>query len=205
MLGLVPCRKDGGNAVADVPLDRSQPSRVGHLPREAAGGERARRESRLTDTEDEIMKTLNMRMIVLVCTVCLFSGVARVARGQQQDSPPWGGRGEKPPRPPSAGELASNLIAKCDANGDSRLNADELTNALTEMRKQRPPARRRESDSNTSSPAETASEQAVKWIEKFAADKTGLTFAELQKALESDRPPRHSQGGPAMGGPTPGE
>ena len=114
---------------------------------------------------------------------------------------PEGGGRVRPP-PPRPAQLATNLMAKFDANGNGALSVDELTKALTDMQKHRPPPPQFQGEPGNEPPAQpAAAEKAATWIAKFAADKAGLTLAELTKAMESERPPRGPRGGPGMNGP----
>ena len=124
---------------------------------------------------------------------------------------PGQGQGEQRQRPDPT-QMATQMMSNYDENKDSLLSQDELTKALGEMRKNRP-QRSQQSGQQNSAPAGTAQpgqqapaqgEQnnqrpeppaadkiAAQMIEKYSASKTGLTAAELTKALEE----RHSQGG----------
>ena len=120
---------------------------------------------------------------------------ATVAMGEQAAGPGRGPRGGKDrPAPPDPAVTASNMMAKFDANQDGKLVAAELTAALTDQFKSRPAP---PGDAQQQPPSPPPADKiAAKMIEEFAADKTGLTMAELQKAVA--RPP-HGHGGP--GGP----
>jgi len=124
---------------------------------------------------------------------------------------PGQGQGEQRQRPDPA-QMAPQMMSNYDANKDGLLSQDELTKALGEMRKNRPqrpqqggqqngaptgntqpgqqaPAQGGQNDQRPEPPA--ADKMAAQMIEKYSASKTGLTVAELTKALEE----RHGQGG----------
>ncbi|OQW96486.1 MAG: hypothetical protein BWK77_04475 [Verrucomicrobia bacterium A1] len=137
----------------------------------------------------------------MVGTPVLMSGlvaaltVAAAATAQDLGSsgagpggPEGGGRGR--PSPPRPAQLATNLVAKFDADGTGALSADELTKALTDMQKHRPPSPRFQGETGDDPQDQpSAAEIAATWIKKFAADKASLTLAELTKALDANRPP----------------
>lgn len=96
-----------------------------------------------------------------------------------------GGEGQPPPGPSLN---ASDLIAKYDTNGDSKLNADELTTALDASRPPKPPASSTENADRPEPPS--AANMSADWIKRFDADGDGsLSADELTKAIQSHRPP----------------
>jgi translation initiation factor IF-2 len=155
-----------------------------------------------------------------IATAALTLGLATLAASAQQDGeqppppPPGGGPGGRMERP-SPEKIAAMLMEKGDTDKDGKLNAKELAAALAAGRPQRGP-RGPHSPTNAPPHAEgKAGDQpqdgkrpappspdviAGKMIEQFASDKTALTKAELQKALEAHRPQRGGPGG-QRGGP----
>ena len=132
---------------------------------------------------------------------------------------PQAGQGEQHQRPDPA-QMVTQMMSQFDANKDGVLSQDELTQALGEMRKNHPqrpaqggqqggapagaqqpgqqaPAQGAQGEQRHEPPA--ADKVAAQMIEKFAADKKGLTAAELTKALEE----RHGQGGGGQHGERP--
>ena len=96
--------------------------------------------------------------------------------------------------------MVERIMNRFDANGDGILSQSELTQAMTDMQKnrsQKPAQNDQPSGTNQAVKAEQRPEPppadkiAAQMIEKFSASKTGLTQDELSKALED----RHSQQG----------
>lgn len=119
----------------------------------------------------------------------------------QPAAQPGQSQGEQRQRPDPT-QMAAQMMSGFDENKDGLLSQDELTKALGEMRKNRPqrpqqnaqpgqqtPAQGGQNDQRPEPPA--ADKVAAQMIEKYSSSKTGLTSAELVKALEE----RHSQGG----------
>ena len=67
-----------------------------------------------------------------------------------------------------------------DADKDGKLNKEELTKSLEEMRNRRPPDEKGFGSHPSPPPADKVAERM---IQRFAADKKGLTQTELAKAL----------------------
>jgi len=151
-------------------------------------------------------------------TLVLLSGAVFAAEPQQSAAPAaaQGGPGERRQRP-NPEQMAAKMMSGFDANKDSILSQEELTLALDDMHKNRPPrpAKSEEEGAGQSVQGEQrpepppADEAAARMIEKFSASKTGLTQEELTKALaerrgrqggkregrpsREDRPPRDAQ------------
>ena len=118
---------------------------------------------------------------------------------------------------PSPEQMTKHLMETFDANKDGELSQDELTKAvefLREHHRQGPGGGQQggqqgavqlgtgsadPSGQHQSPPP--ADKVAAKMIEKFSSDKTGLTQAELTKALEEHRANHGQQGGGQPGGP----
>ena len=114
------------------------------------------------------------------------------------------------------------MMAGFDANKDGILSQDELTQALVEMQKNRPQRPQQGGQqggapagvqSGQQAPAQgaqgeqrheplAADKMAAQMIEKYSSSKTGLTAAELTKALEEQRG-QHGGGQRGQGGERP--
>ncbi len=155
--------------------------------------------------------------------------------GGQGAGGPGGQSGQQHQRP-SPEKMTEQLMTKFDANKDGKLEQGELTQALEALRAHRPPqgggqgqggganaggqqhhglaggGQGQQGAGQGGAKAERptpppASEVAAKMIEKFAADKKGLTQSEFATALadrHNHRPqhggPGGQQGGGAQGG-----
>jgi hypothetical protein len=113
---------------------------------------------------------------------------------------------------PDPEQTAQQLMTQFDANKDGELDQTELTQALEFLRQHHPQGHRsggpqgsgqnypqggtnQVAGANGHQGPPPADKEAAHMIEKFSADKKGLTQAELVKALEA----RHAHGGPNGG------
>jgi hypothetical protein len=109
---------------------------------------------------------------------------------------------------PTPEQLAQRLMSKFDANKDGKLSQDELTKAMEDLHSHRPQQgtgdgqQAGQNGQPTATPP--ADKVAAQWIEKFSSDKTGLTQAELVKALEARHANRSHHGEGQQGGGQPG-
>ena len=118
-------------------------------------------------------------------------------------------------RRPTPEQMAEHLMTKFDTNKDGELSQEELTAALKELREHRPQGPQggaaggavggvaqgaQAGERPGFPPAEKA---AARMIEKFSADKKGLTAAELAKAIDERRDNRPERGGEHQGGERP--
>lgn len=143
-----------------------------------------------------------------------------------------GGQSGQQHQRPSPEQMTEQLMTKFDTNKDGKLEQGELTQALTALRAHRPPpgggqggqhrgtgeqgGKGQQAAGQDGAKAERptpppASEVAAKMIEKFAADKKGLTQSEFAKALADRHNHQGQHGGPggqhgggAQGGDTQG-
>jgi hypothetical protein len=138
-----------------------------------------------------------MQMKRSLITLVLLSGAVFAAEPQKGAAPAaaQGGPGEQRQRPDPT-QMAAKMMSGFDANKDGILSQAELTLALDDMHKNRPqrPAQNNQ-PSGTNQVVKTeqrpeppaSDKMAAQMIEKFAADKKGLTAAELTKALAERR------------------
>ena len=139
-----------------------------------------------------------------------------------QVAPQVAGQGEQHQRPDPA-QRVTQMMTSSDANKDGVLSQDELTQALVEMQKNRP-QRPQQGGQSSGAPAgaqpgqqasaqggaqgeqrhepPAADKMAAQMIEKYSSSKTGLTAAELTKALEEQRG-QHGGGQRGQGGERP--
>jgi len=119
------------------------------------------------------------------------------AAGQGQGQ----GQGEQRQRPDPA-QMATQMMSRFDANKDSILSQEELKLALEDMHKNRPQRPDQAGQSEQRPEPPSADKVAPQMLERFSADKKGLTADELTKALEErprqggnrgDRQPRNDQ------------
>lgn len=118
------------------------------------------------------------------------------------------GQGSQHQRP-SPAQIAAHVMQKFDANKDGKLEQGELTQALEALRNHRrqgagsAAAGGRHGLSGSGQQARpSAGKIAAHMIEKYAADKKGLTRAELTQALTAHRAQhgQHGGGGQSGGG-----
>lgn len=107
---------------------------------------------------------------------------------------------------PSPAQIAAHVMQKFDANKDGKLEQGELTRALEALRQHRRQgaggaAGGQHGQAGSGAQARPSPEKiAAHIIAKFAADKHGLTQAELAQALEAHRAQHGRHGGGAQPG-----
>ncbi len=131
----------------------------------------------------------------LVILSVLFTGSLFAAEVQKPAQP---AQGEQRQRPDPT-QTAAKMMSGFDANKDGVLSQAELTLALDDMHKNRPQRPAHQGGASTGAVHQAsgqsvqgeqrpepppADKAAAEMIEKFSANKTGLTLAELTKALE---------------------
>jgi hypothetical protein len=109
---------------------------------------------------------------------------------------------------PSPAQIAAHMMQKFDANKDGKLELGELTQALEALRNHRrqgagsAAAGGRHGLTGSGQQARPSADKiAAHMIEKYAADKKGLTQAELTQALAAHRA-QHGQHGGGVAGHT---
>ena len=123
------------------------------------------------------------------------------------NTPPAGaqaGQGEQRQRPDPA-QTAAKMMSGFDANKDGVLSQAELALALEDMHKNRPQRPAHQGGASTGAVHQASGQSvqgeqrpehppadkvAAEMLEKFSSNKTGLTQAELAKALEEQRSQR---------------
>lgn len=113
---------------------------------------------------------------------------------------------------PSPEQIAAHMMKTFDADNNAELSESELTKALDTLRQHRPPgpggAAAAGTGTGAAAPGGTnetrpalppADKVAAHVIEKFAADKKGLTEAELTKVIVERQARRAERGGGAAG------
>ena len=110
---------------------------------------------------------------------------------------------------PSPAQIAAHVMQKFDANKDGELEQGELTRALEALRNHRRQGAGgaagvqggRHGQAGSGAQARPTPEKiAAHMIEKYAADKKGLTQAELTQALAAHRAQHGQHGGGAQPG-----
>lgn len=119
------------------------------------------------------MTTIQAAGLLALALVC--TATAQCPQSREPGDRPEGMR----PPPPPPEEMAANMLAEFDIDGDAKLDELELKEAI--VARHQPP-----------DPLEIAD----RWVEEFDADGNGsLSPEELADALETHRPDK-SRGGP---------
>ena len=141
--------------------------------------------------------------IALALTDSALHTQAQSTSGTPPANIPGGGLGQGPAgmhQLPSPEKMAKRLMQKFDADKDGELSQSELTQALEDLRARRPSeaggASQGVLENRTLPPAEQV---AAHMIQRFSADKKGLTVAELARAIEARRANHGQPGGRQTG------
>jgi len=137
--------------------------------------------------------------VALALAVATLTTCAQSAGGLATTGGGTAGQGQR--QRPSPAQIAAHVMQKFDANKDGKLAQGELTKALEALRQHRrqgaggAAAGGQHGQAGSGAQARPSPEKiAAHIIAKFAADKHGLTQAELVQALEAHRA-QHSQHG----------
>jgi len=142
--------------------------------------------------------------VALALAMATLTTCAQSAGGLAATGGGTAGQGRR--QRPSPAQIAAHVMQKFDANKDGKLEQGELTQALEALRQHRRQeaggaAGGQHGQAGSGAQARPSPEKiAAHIIAKFAADKHGLTQAELTQALEAHRAQHGQHGGRTQAG-----